>query len=84
MFSSRSKSSSLFFAFVDDQLALFLGRRVGVLDLDRLFGQVGVFLVQLQDRDSPASPARCVPASAMIGNCRISIDWIIRGASTCF
>ena len=22
--------------------------------------------------------------SAMIGNCRISIDWIIRGASTCF
>ncbi len=72
-------------AFVDDQLALFLAsaRR----------GSRRSTGLPRADRDLPPTRSStgfsCISCSmrsckAMIGNCRISIDWIIRGASTCF
>ena len=36
--------------FVDNQLALFFGGSVGVLDVERFVGQVAIFFGQVQDR----------------------------------
>ncbi len=48
MFSNRSKSASLSFVLVDDQLALFGSRRVGISRLDRFGRQIGILFDQLQ------------------------------------
>ena len=70
--------------FVDDQFALFRRRGVGILRL-RLLPRADRGLVST----SSSASFSCISCSirscsAMIGNCRISIDWIMRGASTCF
>ena len=71
---------------LDDQLALGVGRRVGCSrPRPRLaFGDL-VLVGSIWSRHGLSSISCSMRSCrAMIGNCRISIDWIIRGASTCF